>query len=82
MSRTIELDDNLVWEIEKLARREATTPSAIVERAIRRVLSEFTPGETSTAREPRDATVGGEGLQPPFTDDNWAAIREAAYERG
>ncbi len=82
MSRTIELDEALVSEIEELARREATTAAAIVERAIRRVLTETAASPRGTRLEWKDATVGGEGLQPPFTEDNWAAIREAAYERG
>lgn len=80
MTRTIELDEALLEQVEALARREETTPAAIVERAIRHVLGE--PTKTAKYGDWRDHIVDGEGLQPPFTEDDWGAIREASYERG
>lgn len=60
MTRTIELDEALLEQVEALARREETTPAAIVERAIRHVLGE--PTNAATYGDWRDHIVDGDGL--------------------
>jgi hypothetical protein len=78
MKTTLDISDPLLNEARKVARREETTLRALVEQGLRRIL-----GERKKPRPPfklRDASVGGDGLQPEFRDGDWDRIRDAIYE--
>jgi hypothetical protein len=68
----------LLNEVKALAARESTTLRALIEEALRAVLK-----QRKEKRQPfvvRDARVGGEGLQPGWDLDDFAAIRHASYD--
>lgn len=73
---TIEITDDLALKAKRYAARHGVTLRAVIEEGLRLRLAE-------PARSPfelRDASVGGEGLQPDFRDADWSTLREAAYE--
>jgi hypothetical protein len=78
MKTTLEIRDSVLSEARKVARREGTTLRALVEQGLRHILQE----KKSPARafKLRDASVGGNGLQPEFRDAGWDRIRDALYE--
>ncbi|MGH7389749.1 MAG: DUF2191 domain-containing protein [Candidatus Rokuibacteriota bacterium] len=60
-----------------VAAREGTTVRALIEEGLRISI------EKRKRPQPfklRDATVGGQGLQPGFSFERWADIRDAIYE--
>jgi hypothetical protein len=73
---TIELSDELARKAKRYAARHGLTLRAIVEEGIRLRLAE--PEQPSF--ELRDASVGGQGLQPDFREEGWSKLRQAAYE--
>lgn len=80
MKTTIELSDDLAARARAYAARRGTTLRAIIEEGLRRSLREEQEAKPFRLR---DACVGGHGLQAPFADADWAAIRDAAYgDRG
>jgi Arc/MetJ family transcription regulator len=80
MKTTIELSDDLAARAREYAARRGTTLRAIIEEGLRRSLREEQEGEPFKLR---DACVSGHGLQAPFADGDWAAVRDAAYgDRG
>lgn len=80
MKTTIELSDDLAVRAQEYAARHGTTLRAMVEEGLRQTLRQE---GTQQPFKLRNASVQGAGLQRDFADQNWAAIREAAYgERG
>ncbi len=78
MKTTLDINDTVLAEARKVARREGTTLRALVEQGLRRILSEKkTPGPVFRLR---DASVGGNGLRPELRDAGWDRIRELIYE--
>ncbi len=76
MKTTIELTDDLARKAKRYAARHGLTLRTVIEEGIRLRLAE----PDRPAFELRDASVGGEGLQPEFRDQSWSQLREAAYE--
>lgn len=76
MKTTVEISDPLLQEARALASREGTTLKALIERGLRRVLSE----KQEKPFKLRDASFGGQGLQPDMKDADWEKIRSMIYE--
>lgn len=77
MKTTIEISDDLARLAKAHAARENVTLRSLVERGLRMALRADSDRERFV---PRDASVGGRGLQPPHREGDWARIRELAYE--
>ncbi len=77
MKTTIEISDELAAQAKAFAARERLTLRAVIEQGIRRVLRE---ARVTERFELRDASVGGNGLQPDYGESDWARIRDAAYK--
>jgi hypothetical protein len=78
MKTTVELPEALLRAAQQLAREEKTTLKALIEAGLRAVLADR---EQAPKFVLRDASVGGEGLQPAFRDAEWEQVREAIYGR-
>jgi hypothetical protein len=77
MKTTIELSDALLADARRVADRDGTTLRALVEEGLRSAIAR----RKSKARfRLSDGSFGGAGLQAPFSEGDWAAIRGAAYE--
>ena len=77
MKTTIQLPDSLLEDVRQLARKERTTLKALMEEALRRLVSEHRQrGEFKL----RKATFRGQGLQPGLEDASWERIRDLSYE--
>lgn len=77
MKTTIEIADSLLREAKDAAKREGTTVRALVEAGLRAVLkSRRSRGRFAL----RDASFGGQGLQPEFRGERWEDLRDAVYE--
>ncbi len=79
MKTTIEIAEPLLLEAKRVAADENITLRALIEAGLRRILDERKHREPFRLRD-MSFGHGGSGLQPPFCDDDWRAIREAAYE--
>jgi hypothetical protein len=77
MKTTIHIPDALLEEARELARRQQTTLKALIEEGLRRVVEER---QKPTKFKLRDASFGGQGLQPEFSNASWEQIRAAIYE--
>lgn len=77
MKTTVEIADSLAREAKDLAAREHTTLRELIEAGLRAVLRQR---RKKGAFRLRDASFGGNGLQPEFRGADWERIREAAYE--
>ena len=77
MKTTIELSDALLAEARSVAASDGTTLRALVEEGLRACLHRR---KTKPRFRLRDASFRGTGLQEPFSDADWSAIRAAAYE--
>jgi hypothetical protein len=77
MKTTIEISDPLLREARKLAAREGVTLRTIVERGLRRIVSETRP---KTAFRLRRASFRGRGLQEDLRGASWDRLRDIAYE--
>jgi hypothetical protein len=77
MKTTIEISDPLLRAARKLAAREGVTLREVVERGLRRVVTETKP--TAPFKLPR-ASFRGEGLQPGVREGSWERLRELTYE--
>jgi hypothetical protein len=78
MKTTIEIADSLLSEARRVAEREDLTLRALVEAGLRRELAERR-GRKRTFRL-RDASCGGQGLQPGVREGSWEILRELIYE--
>ena len=77
MKTTIEISDPLLHEARKLAEREGVTLRALVERGLRRVVTESKPGASFTLRR---ASFKGKGLQADARGEPWGRLRDLTYE--
>lgn len=77
MKTTIEISDGILRQAKALARREGVTLRTLVEAGLRAQLQQR---RTQQAFVLRDASFGGQGLQPGFRDGGWDAVRDAIYE--
>jgi hypothetical protein len=77
MKTTIEISDPLLREARKLAEREGLTLRALVERGLRRVVTET---KTVAPFKLRRATFKGKGLQADAHVDSWDRLRDLTYE--
>jgi antitoxin component of RelBE/YafQ-DinJ toxin-antitoxin module len=75
MKTTIEISDPLLREARKLAEREGLTLRALVERGLRRVVT-----ETVAPFKLRRASFKGKGLQADAHVDSWGRLRDLTYE--
>jgi hypothetical protein len=76
---TIDIPANLLSEAKEVAARDGTTLRALVESGLRTVIDRRRRGREARFRL-RDASVGGNGLQPEFRGADWDRIRDAAYD--
>jgi Bacterial antitoxin of type II TA system, VapB len=76
MKTTIEISDPLLREARKLAEREGVTLRALVERGLRRVVTETKPAAPFKLRR---ASFKGKGLQHEARGASWDALRDSAY---
>jgi Bacterial antitoxin of type II TA system, VapB len=77
MKTTIEISDPLLREARKLAEREGVTLRALVERGLRRVVTET---KTVAPFKLRRASFKGKGLQADLHVDSWNKLRDLTYE--
>ena len=77
MKTTIEISDPLLRQARKLAASEGVTLRMLVERGLRRVVSET---KSATPFKLRRASFKGEGLQADRADASWDRLRDLAYE--
>ena len=77
MKTTIEISDPLLREARKLAEREGLTLRALVERGLRRVVTETKPGARSSCAT---RSFKGKGLQADARGASWSELRDLAYE--
>jgi predicted DNA-binding ribbon-helix-helix protein len=77
MKTTIDIPDPVLDEVRKLAEREGTTVKALVERGLRRVLTDDRKRSAFTLRK---ASFKGKGLRPELENASWDRLRELAYE--
>jgi hypothetical protein len=78
MKTTIHIPDSLLAEVRKVASEENTTLKALTEEGLRLVINERR--KRRPAFKLRDESFDGEGLQAPFSESDWGAIRAAIYE--
>lgn len=77
MKTTIDIADALLNQARDTAAREGTTVRALVEEGLREVLARH---RKRRARfELRDASFGGDGLQPGVDVSDWASISGETY---
>lgn len=77
MKTTIEISDGLLEQARQMATRDGTTVRALVELGLRRVVEER---QRRQAFKLRDASFGGDGLQPEAEHGGWPQWRDLAYE--
>jgi hypothetical protein len=77
MKTTVEIPDALLEEARKVAARQRTTLRVLIIEGLRRVTAERKRAGTFRLR---DASVGGDGLQPDLAGAPWERIRGMAYE--
>ena len=76
MKTTVDVADELLIEIQRIAREQKRTVKSLIEEGLRDVIASHQ--QAGTFRLP-DASVDGNGLQPGFQDAGWDELREAAY---
>lgn len=75
---TLEIPDLLLRDARKLAVRDGTTLRALVEQGLRTVVS-----DRKRRGQPfrlRNASFGGQGLNPDVAEAGWDRIRDLSYE--
>lgn len=77
MRTTIEIADDLLDQVQRLAARRGVTLRTLVEEGLRHVVTSEHGGR---AFQLRDASFTGEGLQLAFEGAAWDRIRDAACE--
>lgn len=77
MKTTVEIADELLDEVKRLAEKDQTTVRALIEEGLRQVVA-------IRARSGRfrlkKASYRGKGLHPEVQGGNWETIREFVYE--
>jgi hypothetical protein len=76
MKTTVELPDELLHEVQRLARAEGTTMRSLMGEGLREVIARHLAAGRFILR---DGSVPGEGVSAQFADATWAQLREAAY---
>lgn len=79
MKTTIEISDPLLRQARKLAASEGITLRMLVQRGLRRLISETKPPVPFKLRR---ASFNGGGLQADRRDASWDRPRDLAYEGG
>ena len=76
MKTTVDLPDELLLEVQRLARDERSSMKSLMEEGLRAVIARH---RNAAQFGLRDASVGGHGLQPEFREAGWDDLRAAAY---
>jgi Arc/MetJ family transcription regulator len=76
MRTTVDLPDELLAEVQRIAREQKRTMRSVLEEALRATIIRY---QRAQAFELPDASVDGDGLQPPFRDAGWEELRAVAY---
>jgi Arc/MetJ family transcription regulator len=76
MRTTVDLPDELLLEVQRIAREQKRTVRSVMEEALRATIARY---QQAQAFELPDASVGGNGLQPGVRDADWEELRTAAY---
>jgi predicted transcriptional regulator len=79
MKTTIEINDALFHRAKQLATQRRTTLRSVVESALREFVDLGGSGSQASFRLRRHS-FRGRGLQAGLTEQDWATIRERAYE--
>jgi hypothetical protein len=77
MKTTVEISDALLAAARRLAAKEDTSVRALIEEGLRNVVDKR---ERRAGFRLRRVPFGGEGLSPDLAADDWASIRDRAYE--
>ena len=77
MKTTVEISDALLHDVRTLAAQEGVTLRTLVERGLRRVLSETNAG---AAFKLRRASFKGKGRQAEFGEAPWERLRDLVYK--
>ncbi|MBI1860970.1 MAG: hypothetical protein HYR96_08635 [Deltaproteobacteria bacterium] len=76
MKTTFEISESLLREAKKYAAQKGISLKAVVESALRNILSQNQrPGKFKL----RKASFKGQGMQDGVREGDWAAIREKIY---
>jgi len=75
---TVEIDDELLRKAKVRAAETGMTLRALIERALRRELEQMEGGAGEYVL--RDASVGGDGINPEFLPWHWDKVRDLIYE--
>ncbi len=76
MRTTVDLPDELVLEVQRIAREQNRTMRSVMEEALRGTIAKY---HRAQVFELSDASVDGNGLQPGLRDDGWDELRALAY---
>lgn len=76
MRTTVDLPDELLLEVQRIAREQHRTMRSVMEEALRSTIAKY---QGVQAFELPDASVGGNGLHPEFREAGWDELRAAAY---
>ena len=76
MRTTVDLPDELVHEVQRIAREQNRTMRSVLEEALRVTIAKY---QRAQAFELADASVAGNGLQPGLRDADWDELRALAY---
>ena len=76
MRTTVDLPDELVLEVQRVAREQSRTMRSVLEEALRDTIAKY---QRAQAFELPDASVDGNGLQPGLRDAGWDELRALAY---
>jgi hypothetical protein len=74
----MQISNNLFEEAKKLAQRERRTLKALVEKGLRRIISDRKKQDGFRLRK---ATFKGNGIQPHLANASWEGIRILSYKR-
>ena len=77
MKTTIEISDDLARTAKAYAARNNITLRSLIESGLRLTLR---ADRQRRGFKLKDASVRGDGLQPPYRDADWPRIRDSIYE--
>lgn len=78
MKTTVELNDSLIARAKDLAERRNQTFKSVLETALRQFLD--ANDEPHPPFKLRKHSFGGQGLQSPFSQDQWSDIIDQIYQ--
>lgn len=78
MKTTIEISDHVLAQAKRAAHRDGTTLRALIESGLRTELARRRGARGGFKL--RDASFGGNGLQPAAAQAGWDELRALAYE--